>query len=534
MKDPSSNEGETGLEKDCNRLLRYVVATCYPKMQRRFENRTLSQPYIDSLQKVTEFSFCEPSQKQPSSDSDQQFIELVHRTTTHNSNFVKSFPKISHQAELAHKGEAFQLYSGDTQREFHQLLLNFLQCFGQSLRDLSNSRPRLRGLAHSTATESSTEGSTTFKHHLETVAFTGYALQILSKSSAFRTHLQAISPSLTEHRRALTSMPNWGKEVEQEEHKDQDSDEELEAVQPFVVTKGAIVSLWKSYEDWLRLMVVHFDAVDILFQHFARPYLQHQTISLQILVAPPVDNALLPWRELFSTAHFPTKTGNPFITNDDIVRFLDEGISADPQALRCRVKGIQSCWNKLDKHAAVKNKYAVRMVKNEVKRLSSCKLSSWSECESKLTDLLDKWQPKDALVEANIDNMIQSMSDSTDFFEKLKNTNEQSFSGTLHCEACLASLLGSETNNTERYREILTQMKVINAVPTCFCHQLFLVIGFWTNYRSVKTLLPDMSISPRTLSRRHRLPIHYKRLSQHGYSMHSTHMASGAYCGFDE
>jgi len=41
-------------------------------------------------------------------------------------------------------------------------------------------------------------------------------------------------------------------------------------VQPFVNVNGAAESrLWKSYIDWLRLIMVHFDAVEILVNYFA-------------------------------------------------------------------------------------------------------------------------------------------------------------------------------------------------------------------------------------------------------------------------
>src|SRR5271154_1650780 len=59
MAEPSIDGPRRNPTSLSERLLRYVIATCYPKMIHRLGHRTLSQPYIDSLIQVTTFQFDE-------------------------------------------------------------------------------------------------------------------------------------------------------------------------------------------------------------------------------------------------------------------------------------------------------------------------------------------------------------------------------------------------------------------------------------------------------------------------------------------
>ena len=46
--------------KSCNEhILNHVIATCYPKIFGRLQNKILSLPYITSLKEVTTFQFDE-------------------------------------------------------------------------------------------------------------------------------------------------------------------------------------------------------------------------------------------------------------------------------------------------------------------------------------------------------------------------------------------------------------------------------------------------------------------------------------------
>ena len=79
---------------------------------------------------------------------------------------------------------------------------------------------------------------------------------------------------------------------EEDDHKEVDKekyDDELEEIQPTLLQNGVLPML---YTLWLRLMVTHFDATEIVVQ--ATDKLKVETVFVTILVAPEPDQTLLP------------------------------------------------------------------------------------------------------------------------------------------------------------------------------------------------------------------------------------------------
>ena len=106
------------------------------------------------------------------------------------------------------------------------------------------------------------------------------------------------------------SVPNKEQEEPNEDLR-VEFDEELRVVQPFIHVEGTLTTLplLTSYMDWLRLMLDHFNAVNILIKHITRPEFPYDSISIRILNAPHVDMASLPWWELFTDSTlFPYTT----------------------------------------------------------------------------------------------------------------------------------------------------------------------------------------------------------------------------------
>jgi len=224
-------------------------------------------------------------------------------------------------------------------------------------------------------------------------------------------------------------------------------DEDLKAVQPFVSKEGVEMPLWRSYVDWLRLIIAHFDAVDILVGYVTGPQFQHNNISVQILVAPPVDQSLLPWRELFTDSTLlPTKTiWDPLSGKDNaaILEFLNKALEPSSKA-----KAVKTFWRRQDLKNTIKN----------LEKVKSSDLPGWEECATNLIVKLEGLTSPpelDSNLFREVSDDIQALWDSARFFSSLCNT--QSFSGTLHCEACLASLLNKTENES---KEISEQMKV--------------------------------------------------------------------------
>ena len=448
---------------DEERLLLYVISTCYPKMNRRINHKTLSMPYMTSLENVEAVPYHKSLHMEASTDekeNDRLFLVKFLKPAIEANWFNKAIPKLYEQATLAEKSKPFQLYTEDTCMEFHFLLCDLLRQFKKSLKKLAESRKEVNV---------PTEGSNDFKGELFTVMLNGHGLQRISRGSALRMHLQNIAPLLNDHRDDRMSMPKFPKADGNEEGNGFDEcDEELKAVQPSVVTsEGVPMPLWQSYQDWLRLMVIHFDAVDVLEKYVKGPDFCYSTISIKILVPPPVNNTLLPWQELINDPTlFPTKNSQDprsTITNDEILKFLSNATKSDPgDALKWAVIAKRK-WE---------NRNADNTIK-QIKLFENSALPGFHDCAKKVLEMLRAWkaQPSETLFR-NITQSIQSLLDNAKFFNALKGIIE--FKGTLHCEVCLISFLNRLVNDERKYEELLAQLMVGYAVSNCVCYQILI------------------------------------------------------------
>jgi len=174
--------------------------------------------------------------------------------------------------------ENFRLYTKDTCAEFHSLFILLLVRFEEHLEVLGKTRGDGKV---------PTPCSKEFNITVESVITSGYALQRLAHGAALQMHLQTIGPSMRLNYLSQMEMPMPAPVVVEEQ---EEFDVDLKAVQPFVNVNGAAESrLWKSYIDWLRLIMVHFDAVEILVNYFTGPSCPRDAISIHILVPPSVD-----------------------------------------------------------------------------------------------------------------------------------------------------------------------------------------------------------------------------------------------------
>ena len=110
-----------------------------------------------------------------------------------------------------------------------------------------------------------------FKQTLTNALLIGYVLQNIAKSAALGMRLRTTEAMLGDHRRddMPMPMPEGNAETDEERGEEQDErDEELQAVQPSAIrikeNKPDPLPLWKSHRNWLRLMLIHFDSVDVL------------------------------------------------------------------------------------------------------------------------------------------------------------------------------------------------------------------------------------------------------------------------------
>jgi len=227
-----------------NRLLPYVIATCYMKIKHRLKN-TLSKAYIQALKAVEQFDFDESKRHTPTAmeiDNDNLFM-FQHVLLADMPGI--EIPKLIEQARLAEQKKVFQLYSKETSMEFHQVLLYALQRLSTLLDNLE----KTRGSA-----KTSTKANNAFKATVILVKSWGVVIQRLAKTSVLKMHLKQIAPLLrAKHLGPQMPTPTPDPGEEQEE-----VDQELKALQSLETEK--------AYINWLRLLVVHFDSVNILVQ----------------------------------------------------------------------------------------------------------------------------------------------------------------------------------------------------------------------------------------------------------------------------
>ena len=179
-----------GAKSHNEHILNHVIATCYPKISGRLQNKILSLPYITSLKEVTTFQFDESKLDQgqvsiTEMEHDQQF--LLDFMLPAIAVFNISIPNLLKQKDAANDDTSFLLYTKDTCNEFHLLLVELLGHFNSSLLYLTIARG---------TSENPTLGSADFKDGVVHVVTCGCALQKLTKGAALKMHLKTISDLL--------------------------------------------------------------------------------------------------------------------------------------------------------------------------------------------------------------------------------------------------------------------------------------------------------------------------------------------------
>ena len=386
--------------------------------------------YIKALKSVKDFQFQHRRPREATKfgiQNERQFLEHTASLPFAEELKVK-FPNIFVQADLAERNEAFQLYTENTCKEFHGLLLELLdrlicllQCVGDSTVRGSTSRKEDGKQADDT---------------LWTVLLLGVMLYELTEGIALKTHLRSISPVLSEQHRINThTLILTPKEKQAPAAKESAAIQLLPVGITIARESHEDKTMWESYMKWLKAIVAEFDAANIVASYVAGQQLSHRNFFFHIIVSPPVDKALLPWRELFAnTSIFPQKrrhyTG---ATLEQIVQFLDAGVRSN-----CR---DSSRWAE-----HVRDSWAAGNLDRTIEGLQDLKSSTLPNCPefaSYILCLFKKGTIDSASEKFDISDDLDSLCGIAKFFIFLKDLDEQvfDFTGTLHPEASLASLL---------------------------------------------------------------------------------------------
>ena len=259
---------------------------------------------------MTSFKFDKPSEDQSKEttgwrDSDDALFSLF------NKLLLKTkFPELNKQAS-----KPYALYTQDTYMEFHHLVCELLKSFTTAVKGL---------LASCNKSADPIQRLQACKDSLNHAMAFGYALLQLVSGSGSQCYFQNIASVLDDHCRVeLSRVVDANVE---EEH-----DNDLQWLQQAVNNDQLPEPLWKSYRDWLRLMLAHFNAVEILTNSITSPQFSSKAIDMKILVTPNVDTKMLLQRDLFMKQVFPEHImGDKLTTNKNLLKFLSEAISSKP------------------------------------------------------------------------------------------------------------------------------------------------------------------------------------------------------------
>ncbi len=469
---------QTKLDDFFERLLFYIIAACHRKMLRRLKHTTLSKPFVKSLKGLQEVNIAETFSEQfghPHNDAERahdiKFLQTLLVVETFVTNPVSppadpsadtptaplpeiQVPRLYALARTVVKAlEAerectFQLYTAETCNEIRDLVVRAIKCFEDSLL-------KLESFTSNTTAHFTPEDFITLLQCLHTTSTYGTLLLKFVQGSAiepFFKHVESLLRSQNNH--TQTEPPEFPGAPP--------DDPDLRAVQPYVIDKDNVLRpLWKSYRDWLRLLVVFFEATDILLAYVVQNGFKPITMYIVTVPQDPdLDCQLLPWKEVLTDKKlFPTSslvgTAQEAKSNEAIIDYIEQSIRSAPATPPDGQDAITTITTPKLLRKIVR-RLAVNALKQTPQDLAQYPFANKSAAILELifggsvdADRLQKMSgkgkfpcitPTDEQMLKEINKLLRELDGITDFFRTMDNIGNN-FSGSLHCEACLASLV---------------------------------------------------------------------------------------------
>ena len=142
--------------------------------------------------------------------------------------------------------------------------------------------------------------------------------------SIIEVHMKVI---MIVHDKSHCIMWDVNEETESEET---EQDEELYKISSTLLTRQA-------YNEWLNLMVVHFDTVRILISFWERVW---KSITIKVISTPQPDKSLMPWKKLLENErYFP----NQPLPTSTIIAFLEKWQDGQKTG-NPRIEAVISDW----------------------------------------------------------------------------------------------------------------------------------------------------------------------------------------------
>ena len=453
-------------------LLKYVVVACFRKILFRVKH-SISEPFLKFLddtaakaassstdafprfENITLDNTSKEYKKQSKNDIKlfDNILEFVLRILQENNTDLK-FPRLEQAlSDHVRTTDPIQAYNEDTYIEYHLLLVELLRLFRESLVDLDN-------------LENTQWHKKQFNDIVWYVTATGDALQAMAGGNIIKMHMKVIAAS-HDTRNA----------IQDEEILDDDGqrDQELyEIINTFPISQ--------AYCNWLKLMVVHFDAVRILITYIER--FERPKVTIKVVITPNPDNAQLSWKELLGNEKYfqdlKERPGQPIA---EIIKFIEDSQDAenleDPggscstdviimelgKVLDCSDSDLNSRWS-----------HDVRNILKSMNRTTSC-LSPASEFGRDVKSIVKSLKDVSASgteLRSNIKKIIISLKEMkkravsiSELNLNLKDLPSGSFKGSIHCELNLAcfKMLSTSRNLHKDYKLIADELSVSGIIP---------------------------------------------------------------------
>lgn len=214
---------------------------------------------------------------------------------------------------------------------------------------------------------------------------------------------------------------------------------------------------------WMKLLVSQFHSTHLLIRGLPVEY-----ISLQILKSPSVGVDMMPWKELLTDSNFfptwsPLGSGSRLWSNQEILQFLENGINANHGRTAGHAQDALNTWDEILKTYRSSSEHQPsfdRVVqgvtwiqdKTSVPGCKACAKDILQVLKKNLVDILAN--PHQT---SEVTRGLRYIADVCMIFAKLSVTK---FSGSLHCEAALATLISTPFDGTHpQYSSLLSKMQ---------------------------------------------------------------------------
>ena len=429
----------------------YVVAADFKKMLSRM-NHAVSTHYLACFQRVKSRTF------EPIGEVATKPFDI------NDTLFLDAIPIL---AELADT-KIPNLKNKETWMEFHGLLCELLERFHHSLKDLKD----IEKLKVKKRKEDAQIGQSDWKEimdQLGKVLAIGQALRAIVRGSSITAHLATISPFLE-----VKTGKHWPLATESEPSED---DAEFHLLEPYSTDAHSEPLLpWKSFHDWLRLMVHHFDAIHVLDHHLMSLNSPSPiNISIKILYPSLPDGKMLPWKRLLENEkYFPPIQHTPDQPSAaELIEFLSSPTLADDG------KNIDELINYI---GTIKKKQAsatqtgtiytefttdIQILTDEINFMKDYSSDGWKNYIIQILQQVealgrDSTSPDHSGLE-NILNMLENLRGSFLLYKRVQPGTPLSlgtgFVGSVHCEGCAAVMNslspgpGAQTSLSETLEE---------------------------------------------------------------------------------